>query len=456
MKSRTRRNPPVWTILWIGIVWFQSPLKYAAGVDLMDQPEPTGSARWMIDNDPQPVFNILDFGAKPGDGQIDTGSIQQAIDVCAEKGGGTVVVPAGTFISGSLMLESKMKLKLEQGAVLQGSDTYQDYVSGWGGAFINGNDLESVTIAGKGTIDGVDCINPKGEEGFRGPHGIALTGCRDIAIQGITITRAANYAIIFRDCANALIGQVVIRGGHDGINAWDSSQVSIVGCDIRTGDDAIAGTNNRDFKIYDCKLNSSCNAFRFACSGLHVRNCRLWGPGEYSHKISKRNNMLSAFVHFSPEGKGTLKSDKWLVEDITVENAIHLYLCDVEYGQWQTGAPVGSVRFKNVKATGIQQPVTVVGDRQTELVFDQAEIEFAIQSIRNERTPPASREDGFAFNIKKIGRFELNDVTVSNRDVLAMPVVRAERVGAMRIRDFHHESSTHPEPIVTVESGFQE
>jgi hypothetical protein len=49
---------------------------------------------------------------------------------------------------------------------------------------------------GPGTIDGVDCHNPKGEEGFRGPHAIRLNGCRDIVIRDLTITRAGNYAIL--------------------------------------------------------------------------------------------------------------------------------------------------------------------------------------------------------------------------------------------------------------------
>ena len=71
------------------------------------------------------IINIKDFGAV-SDGTLQTNAIQTAINQCANCGG-TVVIPAGTFVSGRLNLVSNMTLKLEEGAVLAGSLDWRDY-----------------------------------------------------------------------------------------------------------------------------------------------------------------------------------------------------------------------------------------------------------------------------------------------------------------------------------------
>ena len=62
------------------------------------------------------VFNITYYGAK-GDGRtVNTLAFRQAIDACAKSGGGTVDVPAGEFVSGTIVLRSHVNLHLEAGA----------------------------------------------------------------------------------------------------------------------------------------------------------------------------------------------------------------------------------------------------------------------------------------------------------------------------------------------------
>ena len=69
------------------------------------------------------IFSILSFGAV-GDGKTDnTQAITQAITQCAQQGGGTVVFPAGTYVTGTLHLQSGVTLRLEEGAVLMGNAT---------------------------------------------------------------------------------------------------------------------------------------------------------------------------------------------------------------------------------------------------------------------------------------------------------------------------------------------
>lgn len=79
------------------------------------------------------MYDILTFGASID--ELNTEAIQQAIDAAASDGGGTVVVPAGEFLTGALFLKSNVELHLSAGAVLKFSDDPKDYPvvhSRWG------------------------------------------------------------------------------------------------------------------------------------------------------------------------------------------------------------------------------------------------------------------------------------------------------------------------------------
>jgi len=101
------------------------------------------------------TFNILDFGAK-GDGVfVNTKAINDAVNKCFESGGGTVVVPAGTFVTGTIILKSNIDLHLEPGVVLSGSENLDDYSNLFGkNGIIFCEDAINVSISGKGTIHG--------------------------------------------------------------------------------------------------------------------------------------------------------------------------------------------------------------------------------------------------------------------------------------------------------------
>jgi polygalacturonase len=107
------------------------------------------------------VFNVRDFGAK-GDGQtLDTVAVQSAIDAAHKDQGGTVLIPAGTFVVGTIELKSNVTLHLAAQGRLLGSGKAEDYKAGNGIPPSNGNvvmisaaNAENVTIEGPGTIDG--------------------------------------------------------------------------------------------------------------------------------------------------------------------------------------------------------------------------------------------------------------------------------------------------------------
>ena len=108
-------------------------------------------------------YNVRDFGAA-GDGRAkDTAAIQSAIEACAKAGGGTVYLPAGRYLTGTIQLRSHITFEIGPGAVILGSEDLADYPlrdDPWGtgrksiSSLIYAADAEDITITGRGTIDG--------------------------------------------------------------------------------------------------------------------------------------------------------------------------------------------------------------------------------------------------------------------------------------------------------------
>ena len=91
------------------------------------RPKPGQQNAATANSRPSLVLNIRDFGAI-GDGATeDTAAIQQTIDRCSVFGGGDVLVPAGSYLIGSIQLKSNVVLHFEKGATITGSPDYADY-----------------------------------------------------------------------------------------------------------------------------------------------------------------------------------------------------------------------------------------------------------------------------------------------------------------------------------------
>ena len=109
-------------------------------------------------------FVISDFGAVADGQTVNTKAIQSAIDKCAAAGGGVVVVPKGTFLSGAIFLKQGVNLSVEKDGVLKGTTNIDDYPvihtrwegteEPWTSAFVNAEGLTGLEISGEGTIDG--------------------------------------------------------------------------------------------------------------------------------------------------------------------------------------------------------------------------------------------------------------------------------------------------------------
>jgi len=352
---------------------------------------------------------------KPNAGLM-TETIQKAIESCAEKGGGTVVFTSGTYLCGGIELRSKVKLQFEKGTILLGSDKYSDYRND---AFIFGKDLSDIAIQGEAIIDGVDCINKQGEEGFRGPHCIRLINCKNISLEDFTIKNSANWAINCRYCSFGKVDKVSIRGGHDGLHTRFCNDFTVTNCDFRTGDDAFAGNDNRNITVSNCKVNTSCNGFRMGCMNFTVKHSQIWGPGESVHKIQKRNNMLAAFVHFSPKDENPqLTSGNWLIEDVTVDNVDQFYVYNFKEGLWQTGQLVTTVQFKDIKATNVLGAFNIIGDQDLKFNLNIENSSFVFREgadYKGETFEGAKLLSPALFNAMSFDEIKLRKVTLSKK-----------------------------------------
>jgi polygalacturonase len=205
--------------------------------------------------------NPRDFGAK-GDGTTkDTAAIQKAIDSCAAKGGGTVVLTKGTYLSAPIVLKSNITLQVDKGATLLGSPDHADYpqitefrLPGVQ-ALVSATNAENVAITGEGTIDGngeswwqmARSVRDAGVMGNPHPRPrlVVFDHCKNIRVEGITIQNSPMWQLVPYYCDDVIIRNVrVLAPQHspntDAVDPFSSSNVIIDHLYADVGDDDIA------------------------------------------------------------------------------------------------------------------------------------------------------------------------------------------------------------------------
>ena len=311
---------------------------------------------------PKVTLNVRDLGAT-GDGKTkDTLALQQTIDRCAVLGGGEVVVPAGDYATGALVLRSDVLLRVEDGASLLGSGDMADYPVTqvrWEGRWIKGYsalisamDSEDFGITGPGKIVGSPAIVGRVERktGMRLPALVEFTNCRNVCVENCFTSQAGMWSIHPTYCENVTFRNVVVHSGADGIDVDSCRRVVIDGCTFETGDDCISLKSGRgeegytinrpteDVRIANCRFNDR----NFACIGIGsetsagIRNVLV----EHCKCESARSHAI--YIKSRP-GRGAF------VENITVNDL------DV------SGARQGFLRINNLNS-GRQDEFPVPGD----------------------------------------------------------------------------------------------
>ena len=222
------------------------------------------------------TYNVCDYGAK-GDGKtLNTAAIQSAIDACAKNG--VVIIPAGTFVSGAVYLKSDMSLRVEEGAVLLGSENSNDYPIKryrWEGRecdcysslinvkFDSEERFKNITIEGKGKIDasGVALfLAERAENKAQRGRAICIRNTDGVYYKDITVKQSPAWCVhtIYSNGVTANNIKVYTRYdedrdklyGHifngDGFDPDSCKNVYIFNSVIASQDDCIAIKSGRD------------------------------------------------------------------------------------------------------------------------------------------------------------------------------------------------------------------
>ena len=303
------------------------------------------------------TYNVCDFGAK-GDGKtLDHLAINKAIDHCVANGGGKVVVPAGTYLCGSIHLKSHVNLHLEAGAKILaapaalkaydesevfGAPEYQD-----GGHTYFHNSLiwaerqTDISITGQGMIDGEGLTrhdteqagNVQGGSIGTGDKAIALKQCRQVTIRDITIFRGGHFAIIVTGCEIGTIDNVVIDTNRDGIDIDCCKYFTVSNTKVNTpNDDAIVLKSSYALKkpVY--------------CEHILITNCIVTGyklgtflDGSY---VPEKVNWVCGRIKLGTESNGGYRN-------ITISNCTCMWSSGLAFEEVDQG------RMENITVTNI-------------------------------------------------------------------------------------------------------
>jgi len=235
------------------------------------------------------IYNVRHYGAT-GDGKtLDTKAIQAAIDACANDQGGTVLVPAGVFLVGSIQLKTNVTFHLSPQARLLGSTDIRDYTKGlermeYGGtAIVYANDAENVSLEGNGTIDGQGAAF-RGRPDTERPFLVLFNGCRNLRFKDCFLTNGAFWCTHLNGCNSVFIDGVRMRSrvnpNNDGLHFDDCRHVSVSNCQIECGDDACAlFGSNKDITVTNSTFSTRWSVFRFGegvSEDITVSNCIIY------------------------------------------------------------------------------------------------------------------------------------------------------------------------------------
>jgi len=259
-------------------------------------------------------YNIVEYGAVPDGVKLNTEEIQQAIDVAYGQGGGRVVVPAGRFLTGSIILKTGVDLHLQDGAVLLGSTNPSHYIklNRWK-ALVMAEGVSHISITGKGEIDGqgrelalhIDSLFYAGQidsadynfvemrpKYYLRPQLIEFVGVQHIVVKNVALKNAACWVATYDQCENILIDSVSTISdaywNNDGIDISDCKNVRITNCLVNSADDGICLKSHSPKFICDsvyianCTVRSSASAIKFGTvshggfTNVRVENIKVY------------------------------------------------------------------------------------------------------------------------------------------------------------------------------------
>jgi polygalacturonase len=318
---------------------------------------------------PHHDVKITDFGAV-GDGVTDCSrAFSAAIAAVSRRGGGRVVVPPGRFLTGPIRLRSRVNLHVAAGATIAFSTDTTKYLpvvfTRWEGIelynyspLVYAYGARDIAITGEGTLDGQGsntawwpwsgkpefgwetgtpnqvpdrtALQAMGEAGtpvservfggghFLRPNMIQPVHCRNVLIEGVTITNSPMWHIHPLLSQSVLVRNVTVVGhgpNNDGCNPESCTDVVITGCSFDTGDDCIAikaGRNadgrrvnvpSQNLLIEDCDFKDGHGGVTMGSEmtggvrNVFARDLRMSSPNLNTALRMKTNSLRGGFIH---------------------------------------------------------------------------------------------------------------------------------------------------------------
>lgn len=433
-------------------------------------------------------YNILDYGAV--NNQKSTLAIQKAIDTCFNAGGGTVIIPRGRFITGTLELKSNVTLYLETGSLLEASPDLADYRSTIRRhGLIFSEDAENISIAGYGTIfaRGTHFYDttknhvypefdknlvrqkqnymPEGTFFTDGPYKrlrmpgmtIAFYHCTRVKLKDFKLVDTPIWAIRLAYCEDADVSGLTILNNlmvpnSDGIHMTASRNIRISDCHISCGDDAIIVTGfciNEEIPGYAHGIADQA-AHRFGNKSIYaehiqVTNCHLQSRSAgirvgYGQHPIRRCVFSNIQIYGSNRGIGIFAHDASDIEelifsDITIETRLH-------NGQWWgNGEPVHIScvsRFEGEKAGSIKNVMfnnIIAESGHGILIYALEESPVEQLSFNNINLKIVNGEETMAYG----GNFDLRPATPIGLQIFEhnIPGIYAQWVNGLSIDGFN-------------------
>jgi len=343
------------------------------------------------------VCDVRTYGAKADGVTKDTKAIQAAIDDCSKsKGGGTVTLSGGTFLSAPIVLKDNVTLELATGATLLGSPDHNDYPqlevfrAPGRQSLVSADHASNIAITGGGVIDGngqswwTEARSTPGSGivgvGVFRPRLVVFNYCQHIRMEGVTVQNSPSWQIVPYYSDDIVIRNIKVLAPYpspntDAIDPFSSSNVVIDHVYADTGDDNVA--------IKSGEINSpgpdspSRNITMTDCDFEHGHGLSIG-----SEIAGGVQNVHAERIHFKGTDQGIrIKSGRdrgndvsqFSFKDLTMED-VKTAILITEY--YPHPAPAGEVpaepvgrltpkfhdfTIENVKATGSDSAGTIVG-----------------------------------------------------------------------------------------------
>ena len=248
-------------------------------------------------------YLITDYGAVGDNVTLNTASIQKAIDECSGNGGGRVVVPHGTFLSGTLFLRSYVDLYLEHNAVILANPNPNDFPNIYERninktGLIHAENIEDASVTGFGTLNGNGShpvfLTGGGQDPGR-TYVIYLKNCKNIKVQDVYLRNPSFWTFRIYGCEDVFVRGIRIYShanfNNDGIDI-DGRNITVSDCLIDSTDDGICLKSENpaapceNVTITNCVIASNCNAIKFGTAShsgfrnITISNCVIKTPEE--------------------------------------------------------------------------------------------------------------------------------------------------------------------------------